>query len=119
MTQNDTFTCAILVVQEQGNNEFFHVLHSSLMASGKPGAYLLGRKERMIEMAEKKKAVQEEVLKGKVIGGSLNIRKKPDKNSAVESVLKNGEEIVILEAGDEWHKVRKGYVMAAYVELLK
>lgn len=54
---------------------------------------------------------------GRVTGGNLNVREKPDAGSKIVGVLKDGSEVRILKAGKEWHKTEAGYVMAKWVEM--
>ena len=70
-------------------------------------------------MAAKKKAETTPVLKttGRVFGGALNIRKEPSIDSEPLGILKDGEQIEILETVGDWYKIEPGYVMAKWVKL--
>ncbi len=73
-------------------------------------------------MAGNKKAAPEQEQKkpgkftGKVTGGNLNIRKKPDTESAKVGLLENGEEVTVLEDLGEWYRIKAGYVMSKWVQ---
>lgn len=57
-------------------------------------------------------------IEGKVIGGSLNVRIKPDGN--VKSVLSNDEKVKIIEEKEDWYKIAgptDGYVMKKFIEV--
>ncbi len=60
-------------------------------------------------------AEQAAVLKGRVRGGSLNVRRCPKRESPIERVLADGEEVEILETVKEWYRIRDGYIRAEYV----
>ena len=64
------------------------------------------------QAAETKQAA---VLKGRVRGGSLNVRRCPKRESPIERVLADGEEVEILETVKEWYRIRDGYIRAEYV----
>lgn len=67
--------------------------------------------------AKKKTEATAKKITGTVTGGSLNVREKPDMEAKVIRALANGEQVEILEAGDEWHRIKGGYVMAKWVRL--
>ena len=60
--------------------------------------------------------------KGKVIGGSLNLRVAPEKTAAIVDVLPEGTEVeaVVTELGKEWANVSAnglgGFVMSQYIK---
>ena len=64
------------------------------------------------QAAETKQAA---VLRGRVRGGSLNVRRCPKRESPIERVLADGEEVEILETVKEWYRIRDGYIRAEYV----
>ena len=55
-------------------------------------------------------------MKYRVVGGSLNVRKKPTTESEVIHVLARGEEINAGAEKDGWRKFGSGYVMAQWLE---
>lgn len=69
-------------------------------------------------MAARKKteATEQKKITGVVIGGSLNVRAGAGLNTEVVTTLPDGTEIEITEPGEEWHKVKDGYVMAKYIQ---
>ena len=69
-------------------------------------------KTKAEQAAETKQAA---VLKGRVRGGSLNVRRCPKRESPIERVLADGEEVEILETVKEWYRIRDGYIRAEYV----
>lgn len=72
-------------------------------------------------MATKKRTTKKEAevkpVTGVVTGGALNVRSLAGLDGEVTRVLKDGETIYIIEAGDEWHRIKDGYVMARWVRL--
>lgn len=50
-------------------------------------------------------ASAEELVRAKVTGDSVNVRVRPEINSEIVTQLSAGEEVVVLEKGDEWTKV--------------
>lgn len=59
---------------------------------------------------------QAAVLRGTVKGGLLNVRRCPKLTAPVERVLKNGEDVEILETIEGWYRIDGGYIKAEYVE---
>ena len=55
--------------------------------------------------------------KGTVIGGALYIRDAGSLEGKIVGTLEDGAVIDIIEAGEEWHKIPDGYVMAKWVKL--
>lgn len=54
---------------------------------------------------------------GTVFGGSLNIRKTASTDGKILGQLTDGEQVEILEAGEEWHKIKAGFIMARWVKI--
>ena len=55
---------------------------------------------------------------GKVVGGSLNVRFKPDGN--VKAVIPDGQIIQIVSEDGDWYKIKSptdGYVMKKFIEV--
>lgn len=50
-------------------------------------------------------ASAEELVRAKVTGDSVNVRVRPEINSEIVTQLSAGEEVVVLERGDEWTKI--------------
>lgn len=71
--------------------------------------------EQTVDAEQAADAEQEAVLKGRVRGGSLNVRRCPKRESPIERVLTDGEEVEILETVKEWYRIRDGYIRAEYV----
>ena len=73
------------------------------------------------EVKEEEKKASEDPKIGKVIGGlSLNVRNQPSTDGEVIAIVKNGEQVVIVdELNDEWYKIDspEGYVMKKFIEL--
>lgn len=74
------------------------------------------------EVEESKEELKKEVKKtpstGKVIGGSLNVRKVP--GGQVMSILNDGQKVQIAEEDGDWYKIsspRIGYVMKKFIEV--
>ena len=61
-------------------------------------------------------AAQAAVLRVTVKGGPLNVRRCPKLTALVERVLKNGEDVEILETIEGWYRIDGGYIKAEYVE---
>jgi len=59
-----------------------------------------------------------EVLTGRVITGSLNIRSAPSTDSDKCGKLSAGKNVEILEVLDGWYRIAEGYVSADYVLVL-
>lgn len=63
-----------------------------------------------------------EYIKTPAKDGSLNVRKGPGTNYAVQTWVKNGQEITVLEKGGLWSEIRvnangkTGYVKTAYID---
>lgn len=71
-------------------------------------------------MATKKKAEPKQektTMIGTVFGGSLNIRSKAGMDGKILGQLQDGAQVEILKAGEEWHKIDGGYIMAKWVKL--
>ena len=68
-------------------------------------------------MAARKKteATEQKKITGTVTGGTLNIRDKANGN--VIGTLPDGAHVEILKAGEEWHQIEDGYIMAKWVKL--
>lgn len=65
-----------------------------------------------------KENVKKFPIEGKVIGGSLNVRIKPDGN--VKNVLSNETIVKIVEETSDWYKIAgptDGYVMKKFIEV--
>ena len=70
-------------------------------------------------MAARKKTetTEQKKITGTVTGGTLNIRDKASLGGDVVGSLADGTQIEILKAGEEWHRIEAGYVMARWVKL--
>lgn len=71
--------------------------------------------EETAKLEQTVKANQAAILKGRVKGGSLNVRRCPKREAPIERVLADGEAIEILETVKEWYRISDGYVRAEYV----
>ncbi|MBQ9031852.1 MAG: SH3 domain-containing protein [Parasporobacterium sp.] len=74
--------------------------------------------EKLKEKEKAGKAQKEKPAKrtGTVFGGSLNIRPQPNTDADPVGVIRNGEEVEILEDLGDWYKVDAGYVMSRWVK---
>ena len=76
-----------------------------------------GKQETGTTEDETQTAVTPAIGIGRVIGGNLNVRQRPDIESPIVGRLENGSERAILENLGGWYKIPTGYVMAKYIEV--
>ena len=75
--------------------------------------------ETPVEEVKTEKATKKKSIKfGRVINGSLNVRKTP--NGDIANILKDGENVTIESEKDDWYKISvpyEGYVMKKFIEV--
>ena len=69
--------------------------------------------------AKTTKATKAKKIIGTVFGGPLNVRAGENIKTEVVSVLPIGTEVEILKAGDVWHKIKAGYVLAKWINVIE
>lgn len=79
--------------------------------------FVFTRKDTNMAARKKTEVTEPKKIIGTVIGGSLNVRAGDNLNTEVVTTLEDGTQIEILEAGEEWHRIEAGYVMARWVKL--
>lgn len=97
--------------KRDGSEDLSFLMHDAM--AEEPGKELI-----MAEKKATKKPAEKtfEKFKARVVGGNLNVRKKPDMEADVAKVLKCDETVEVIGKAEGWYQIKGGWIMAQFTE---